>query len=161
LLASIGACRLGLQDGTQLKDYQECHHVPSLYQRRSRSIRLQGAFGAVARSGDQFPLENLFWNVLANTASRDGMSVPQLCPKLYDELVQERGEVDNFALFLRVCCGRYLALQLSGGLPQDAGIPIGSLNAQRELATEHSPAPVVACVPIGLVPRDERQSRVA
>ncbi|MDZ7885565.1 MAG: hypothetical protein U5N53_22930 [Mycobacterium sp.] len=43
------------------------------------------------------------------------------------------------ATFLRVCCGRYLALQLSGGIPQDASIPISSLNAQRVLATEHRP----------------------
>jgi len=32
--------------------------------------------------------------------------------------------------------GRYLALQLSGGIPHDASIPIASLNAQRVLATE-------------------------
>ena len=62
--------------------------------------------------------------------------MPQLCARLYDELVAERGEVDNFASFLRVCCGRYLALQLSGGIPQDASIPIRSLNAQQVLATE-------------------------
>jgi predicted DNA-binding ribbon-helix-helix protein len=85
-------------------------------------------------------LENLFWNVLDAIARRDGMSVPQLCTKLYDELIQARGEVDNFASFLRVCCGRYLALQLSGGIPQDASIPISSLNAQRVLATEQWPA---------------------
>jgi predicted DNA-binding ribbon-helix-helix protein len=60
------------------------------------------------------------------------------CPssKLYDELVAERGEVDNFASFLRVSCGRYLALQLSGGIPQDTSISIRSLNAPQVLATE-------------------------
>jgi hypothetical protein len=47
--------------------------------------------------------------------------------------------VDNFASFLRVCSGRYLALQLSGGIPQDVSIPIASLNAQRVLATEPWP----------------------
>jgi hypothetical protein len=62
-----------------------------------------------------------------------------LCTKLYDELVQARDGVDNFASFLRVCCGRYLALQLSGGIPQDTSIPISSLNAQRVLATERWP----------------------
>lgn len=81
-------------------------------------------------------LENLFWQVLGEIARRDGMGVPQLCTRLYDELVAERGEVDNFASFLRVCCGRYMALQLSGGIPQDASIPIRSLNAQQVLATE-------------------------
>ena len=76
------------------------------------------------------------------------------------ELVQERGAVDNFASFLRVCCGRYLALQLSGGIPQDASIPISSLNAQRVLATEHSPFPMERA-PFELVSPSERQSRVA
>jgi hypothetical protein len=35
-----------------------------------------------------------------------------------------------------VCCGRYLALQLSGGIPTDRDIAISSLDAQRVLATE-------------------------
>ncbi len=107
---------------------------PHLYDCRVRSVRLHGVATSIR-------LENLFWNVLADIAARDGMRVPQLCTKLYDELVQERGAVDNFASFLRVCCGRYLALQLSGGIPQDASISISSLNPQRVLATEHSPVP--------------------
>jgi hypothetical protein len=58
--------------------------------------------------------------------------------------------VDNFASFLRVCCGRYMALQLSGGIPQDMSIPIRSLNPTRVLATERQPAPP-----------DQRPQRVA
>jgi predicted DNA-binding ribbon-helix-helix protein len=102
---------------------------PHLYDSRARSVRLHGVATSIK-------LENLFWQVLLEIAGRDGMSVPQLCTKLYDELVQDRGEVDNFASFLRVCCGRYMALQLSGGIPQDASIPISSLNARRVLVTE-------------------------
>jgi predicted DNA-binding ribbon-helix-helix protein len=113
---------------------------PQLYDCRVRSVRLHGVATSIR-------LENLFWNVLADIAERDGMRVPQLCTKLYDELVQDRGEVDNFASFLRVCCGRYLALQLSGGIPQDASIPISSLNAQRVLATEHNTLPATSFVP--------------
>lgn len=102
---------------------------PTLYESRARSVRLHGVATSIR-------LENLFWQVLGEIARRDGMGVPQLCTKLYDELVAERGEVENFASFLRVCCGRYMALQLSGGIPQDASIPIRSLNAQQVLATE-------------------------
>lgn len=102
---------------------------PALYDSRARSVRLHGVATSIK-------LENLFWQVLAEIAQRDGMGVPQLCAKLYDELVASRGAVDNFASFLRVCCGRYLALQLSGGIPQDASISIRSLNAQQVLATE-------------------------
>jgi hypothetical protein len=87
------------------------------------------------------------------------MSVPQLCTKLYDELVAERDVVDNFASFLRVCCGRYLALQLSGGIPQDTSIPISSLNAQRVLATEHWSMPSFA--PFEVVTHTDLQTRAA
>ncbi len=102
---------------------------PDLYACRVRSVRLHGQATSIR-------LENLFWKVLEDIAARDGMRVPQLCTKLYDELLQARGEVENFASFLRVCCGRYLALQLSGGIPQDANIPIQSLDASQVLATE-------------------------
>lgn len=102
---------------------------PQLYESRARSVRLHGVATSIK-------LENLFWQVLDEIAQRDAMRVPQLCTKLYDELVEQRGEVDNFASFLRVCCGRYMALQLSGGIPQDTSISISSLNAGRVLATE-------------------------
>jgi len=102
---------------------------PDLYESRARSLRLHGVATSIK-------LENLFWRVLEEIAQRDGMSVPARCTKLYDELMQERAEVDNFASFLRVCCGRYLALQLSGGIPTDLSVPISSLNATRVLATE-------------------------
>lgn len=110
---------------------------PHLYDSRSRSLRLHGVATSIR-------LENFFWQVLAEIAERDGMGVPQLCTRLYDELLAEREQIDNFASFLRVCCGRYLALQLSGGIPQDRDVPIQSLNAARVLATEsraiHRPA---------------------
>ncbi len=105
---------------------------PVLYESRVRSVRLHGVATSIR-------LENLFWEVLGEIARRDAMSVPQLCAKLHDELVAERDGIDNFASFLRVCCGRYLALQLSGGIPRDVAIPISSLNAQRVLASEQRP----------------------
>lgn len=95
---------------------------PQLWAHRARSIRLHGVATSIR-------LENLFWQVLEDIAARDSYTVPQLCTKLYDELLAERGAVDNFSSFLRVCCTRYLALQLSGDIPQDMGIPIRSLNA--------------------------------
>lgn len=102
---------------------------PDLYKRRARSVRLHGVATSIC-------LENHFWKVLEEIGERDQLSVPQLCTKLYDELIEARGTVENFASFLRVCCGRYLALQLSGGIPTDRDIAISSLDAQRVLATE-------------------------
>jgi predicted DNA-binding ribbon-helix-helix protein len=102
---------------------------PVLYESRARSIRLHGVATSIR-------LENHFWRVLEEIGARDNLSVPQLCTKLYEELVEEHGVVENFSSFLRVCCGRYLALQLSGGIPQDARIAIRSLDADEVLATE-------------------------
>ena len=110
----------------------------ALYTCRARSVRLHGVATSIR-------LENLFWQVLEEIAARDSMSVPQLCARLHDELQAERGSVDNFASFLRVCCGRYLALQLSGGIPQDRSIPIRSLNPGRVLATEHARSATHPC----------------
>ena len=93
---------------------------PTLYDSRARSLRLHGVATSIR-------LENLFWQVLEEIAARDGYTVPQLCTRLYDELVAERGAVDNFTSFLRVCCTRYLALQLSGEIPRDARVPVRSI----------------------------------
>ena len=110
---------------------------PMLYDSRARSVRLHGVATSIK-------LENLFWQVLEEIAQRDGIGVPQLCARLYDELVAERGAVDNFASFLRVCCGRYLALQLSGGIPQNPAVSIRSLDAQQVLGTLPCPTPAAA-----------------
>ena len=68
-------------------------------------------------------------------SERDQLSVPPLSIKLDDEFVEARGTVENFASFVRLCCGRYLALQFSGGIPTDREMSIGSLNARWVLAT--------------------------
>ncbi|HRJ62235.1 MAG TPA: ribbon-helix-helix domain-containing protein [Azospirillaceae bacterium] len=76
---------------------------PTLYEPRSRSVRIHGQATTIR-------LESLFWDVLAEIAARDGMTTNQLIAKLYDELVEHRGEVPNLASFLRVSCLRYLSL---------------------------------------------------
>lgn len=102
---------------------------PWLYGRRSRSLRLHGAVTCIR-------LENLFWEVLEELAGRDGMSLSQLITKLYDEVIEARGRVDNFSSFLRVCCLRYLALQADGAIPPDVTVPIRSLQTDRVLARD-------------------------
>lgn len=102
---------------------------PRLWQTRLKSVRLHG-FSTSVR------LENLYWQVLEEIARRDGMSLPQLLAKLHEELTFAHGEVENFASFLRVCCGRYLALQLEGDVPRDLSTPIRSLDANAILARE-------------------------
>jgi predicted DNA-binding ribbon-helix-helix protein len=104
---------------------------PALYETATRSIRLHGVVTSIR-------LETLFWNVLTEIGRRDDMSLSQLITKLYDEITEARGEVENFASFLRVCCLRYLSLQLSGGIPGDVSVPIRSLDANSVLARERA-----------------------
>lgn len=92
---------------------------PQLYECRARSIRLHGAVTSIR-------LENLFWNALEEIATRDGMTTSQLITKLYDELVEYRGEIDNFTSFLRVCCLRYLSLMVDGTIPTDKRLPLAN-----------------------------------
>lgn len=116
---------------------------PKLWQTRLRSVRLEG-FSTSVR------LENLYWRVLEELAARDRMTLAQLLARLYGELLETHGEVENFSSFLRVCCGRYLMLQLAGDIPRDVTLPIRGLDADRILEREvrrlapHPPLPSVA-----------------
>ncbi|HKJ63584.1 MAG TPA: ribbon-helix-helix domain-containing protein, partial [Hyphomicrobiales bacterium] len=83
-------------------------------------------------------LEVFFWDVLEEIASRDGMTLNELIAKLYDEVIEAEHGVDNFASFLRVCCGRYLHLQLDRMIPGDRNIPIRSLDAENVLSRERT-----------------------
>jgi predicted DNA-binding ribbon-helix-helix protein len=104
---------------------------PALYDTNTRSLRLHGVVTSIR-------LENHFWHVLAEIGQRDGLSVNQLITRLYDEIIEARGEVRNFTSFLRVCCLRYLSLQISGGIPGDVSVPIWSLDADAVLAGERA-----------------------
>jgi predicted DNA-binding ribbon-helix-helix protein len=92
------------------------HADPHLYECRARSVRLHGVATSIR-------LENLFWQVLEEIGTRDGLSVAQLITRLYDELAETGGDCANFSSFLRVSCGRYLALQVSGRIPADTAVP--------------------------------------
>ena len=105
---------------------------PELYRCRSRSLRLSGVATSIR-------LENLFWQVLEEIGTRDGLSVAQLISRLYDELAEAGGDCANFSSFLRVSCGRYLALQVTGRIPADIAVPIRSLDADWVLAGERAP----------------------
>ena len=102
---------------------------PAMWETRLRSVRMRG-FATSVR------LENIYWRLLEEIAGRDGLSVAEILARLYDELRETQGEVENFASFLRVCCARYLMLQLAGDIPADLGRSISSLDAGSILARE-------------------------
>ena len=96
---------------------------PILYESRSRSLRIHGAVTKIR-------LENLFWDILSELAESDGYTTNQLIAKLYDEIVEYRGEIDNFSSFLRVTCLRYLTLKKGvGGRPQQELAVVGRVAA--------------------------------
>ncbi|MEK8031671.1 ribbon-helix-helix domain-containing protein [Ideonella sp. DXS29W] len=113
---------------------------PASYDSRTRSVRLHGVVTSIR-------LENLFWTVLEEVAERDGLTVVQLIERLYDELVEARGGVGNFASFLRVTALRYEALVAAQRIPADRQVPIRSLDARqvlRELPPGWGPSPLAS-----------------
>ena len=73
---------------------------PLLYRSRARSLRLHGMVTSVR-------LENQFWAILERMAAQENTSSSRLISTLHDELLAHRGEGENFASFLRVCCIRF------------------------------------------------------
>lgn len=78
-----------------------------LWESQTRSIRMDGMVTSVR-------LENMFWTVLEEIGKRDDLNVPQLLHQLYNESLDYGHDLGNFTSFLRVCCLRYLNLQLKG-----------------------------------------------
>jgi len=78
---------------------------PILYESRTRTVRIHGVLTSIR-------LENLAWDVLAEMAAAEGCPTNTLISKFHDEILQHRGEVPNFASFLRVTCMRYLLRKL-------------------------------------------------
>ncbi len=78
---------------------------PILYESRARTVRIHGVFTSIR-------LENLVWDVLAEMAEAEGCTTSALIATFHDEILLHRGEVPNFASFLRVTCMRYLQRKL-------------------------------------------------
>ena len=76
---------------------------PIQYEARTRSIRINNVLTTIR-------LENLFWDVLAEIASREDKTTNQMIAALHEELFVKREDSPNFTSFLRVCCLRYLSL---------------------------------------------------
>ncbi|WP_082837162.1 ribbon-helix-helix domain-containing protein [Labrenzia sp. OB1] len=101
-----------------------------LWESATKSLRIDGMVTSVR-------LETFFWKVLEEIAGRDGMNVVQLITRLHHESIDAGLDLGNFTSFLRVCCGRYLALQLSGDVPTDTRLPISGLDADDILEAEN------------------------
>jgi predicted DNA-binding ribbon-helix-helix protein len=78
---------------------------PIQYEQRSRTVRIHGALTSIR-------LENMVWDILAEMAEEEGRTTNALISLFHDEILAHRGEVPNFASFLRVTCMRYLRRRL-------------------------------------------------
>ena len=79
---------------------------PIQYEQRSRTIRIHGVLTSIR-------LENMAWDILAEMAEAEGCTTNSLIVKFHDEILAHRGEVPNFASFLRVTCMRFLRRSLT------------------------------------------------
>jgi predicted DNA-binding ribbon-helix-helix protein len=78
---------------------------PIQYEQRSRTVRIHGVLTSIR-------LENMAWDILAEMAAEEGRTTNALIAMCHDEILAHRGEVPNFASFLRVTCMRYLQRRL-------------------------------------------------
>ncbi|GAC1536995.1 MAG: hypothetical protein NVS2B4_17240 [Ramlibacter sp.] len=78
---------------------------PIQYEQRSRTVRIHGVLTSLR-------LENMMWETLAEMAEQEGRTTNALIVMFHDEILVHRGEVPNFASFLRVTCMRYLRQRL-------------------------------------------------
>lgn len=74
---------------------------PILYESRTRTVRIRGVSTSIR-------LENFIWDILSQMAREEGMTTNALISTFHDEILLSRGDVLNFASFLRVTCLRYL-----------------------------------------------------
>ena len=79
---------------------------PIAYEQRTRTMRVHGVITSIR-------LENMVWDILAEMAEGENCTTNHLLVTFHDEIMAHRGEVPNFASFLRVTCMRYLRRQLT------------------------------------------------
>ncbi|AOF85750.1 ribbon-helix-helix domain protein [Hydrogenophaga sp. RAC07] len=90
---------------------------PIQYEQRSRTVRVHGVLTSIR-------LENMVWDLLAEMAEDEGCTTNALIAQFHDEILAHRGEVPNFASFLRVTCMRYMRRRMMALEKQqsDAGL---------------------------------------
>ncbi|KXW56744.1 ribbon-helix-helix domain-containing protein [Ferrovum sp. PN-J185] len=91
---------------------------PIQYEQRSRTLRIHGILTTIR-------LENSFWDILAEMAESEDATTNALITQFHDEILAHKGEIPNFASFLRVTCVRYLRknmIHLEKELEKSSGV---------------------------------------
>jgi predicted DNA-binding ribbon-helix-helix protein len=109
---------------------------PIQYEQRTRTIRIHGVLTSIR-------LENMVWDILAEMAEAEERTTNNLIVQLHDEILAHRGEVPNFASFLRVTSMRFLRRKLMAFERADGG-GVALPNPAARTVTPGSSARVVA-----------------
>jgi predicted DNA-binding ribbon-helix-helix protein len=80
---------------------------PGLFEPVTRSVRIGGVVTSLR-------LENAFWRIIDEIARSSEMSTGRFLSTLYDEVVEIRGHVGNFASLLRVIALRWISGEVTG-----------------------------------------------
>lgn len=76
---------------------------PERYASTTRRLRLNGQSTSIR-------LENAFWQVIDQIAESDGMTTPVFLSTLHSEVLEMRGEPENFTSLLRCACLKFMEL---------------------------------------------------
>jgi predicted DNA-binding ribbon-helix-helix protein len=104
---------------------------PTLWENTQRSLRIDGMVTSIR-------MENTFWHILEEVARRDSITLPNIITRLFHESIDAGHAMGNFTSFVRVCCSRYLTLQLNCHIPRDQKISVAGLDADTILHNEKS-----------------------
>jgi len=74
---------------------------PERYASTTRRLRLNGQSTSIR-------LENAFWQIIDTISKNDGISAPMFISKLHSEVLQQRGEPENFTSLLRCACLKFM-----------------------------------------------------
>ncbi|MDT8854167.1 ribbon-helix-helix domain-containing protein [Paracoccaceae bacterium Fryx2] len=70
---------------------------PARYAAVTRRLRLNGQSTSIR-------LESAFWMIIDDIAASEGMTTPAFVSKLHSEVLEQRGEPENFTSLLRCTC---------------------------------------------------------
>ena len=87
---------------------------PDRYGSKTRRLRLNGQSTSIR-------LENAFWQVIDQIAENDGMTTPVFLSTLHSEVIELRGEPENFTSLLRCACLKFMEVT-----PQNAPVVVAA-----------------------------------
>lgn len=94
---------------------------PERYSGETRSVRLNGHVTSVR-------LENAYWEILEEVSSAQDMTLGKFLTTLHDEVLDLRGEVQNFASLLRCACLTYVE-EVKGNEARETALKIEAQEA--------------------------------